>query len=112
MKLIERKALQHRIDRQEVVLLEALPARYYEAEHLPGARLLPHDQVAALAPSVVPDKQQAIVVYCANAACQNSHIAAAELARLGYGDVAVYAAGKQDWIEAGLPVEGTRAMSA
>src|SRR5215470_5921623 len=78
------------------LLFEALPAKYFDDWHLPGARNLPHDEVAALAPRLAPDKAAAIVVYCASAACQNSHIAAARLVQLGYTDVRVYAGGKKD----------------
>ena len=87
------------------ILVEALPEKYYVAQHLPGARHLPHDEVDALAAAVLPDKTAKIVVYCANRQCQNSHIAAHRLSTLGYGDVSVYAAGKQDWEEAGLTFE-------
>jgi hypothetical protein len=30
---------------------------------------------------------------------------------MGYGDVRVYEGGKQDWMEAGLPVEGRSRMN-
>jgi len=94
------------------LLLEALPAKYFDDAHLPGARNMPHDAVAELAPRLAPDKTAPIVVYCANAACQNSHIAAVRLKQLGYSDVRVYAAGKQDWVDAGLPVEHGSAVPA
>ena len=43
---IERDALKTLLDRDEpVTLVEALPSRYYEASHLPGAVNLPHDEV-------------------------------------------------------------------
>jgi rhodanese-related sulfurtransferase len=87
------------------VLVEALPEKYYVAQHLPGALHLPHNQVDALAAIVLPEKATEIVVYCANRQCQNSHIAAARLSVLGYTDVSVYAAGKRDWEEAGLQFE-------
>lgn len=87
------------------VLLEALPERYYAQKHLPGALLFPHDQVAQNAPAIVPDQGAHIVVYCASRTCQNSHIAAQHLIQLGYTNVAVYAGGKQDWEEGGLPFE-------
>jgi len=87
------------------ILLEALPERYYIQKHLPGARLFPHDRVVELAPVAVPDQSAQIVVYCASRTCQNSHIAARHLLRLGYADVAVYEAGKQGWEEAGFAFE-------
>jgi rhodanese-related sulfurtransferase len=90
-----------------LVLVEALPEKYYRDGHLPGARHLPHDQVADLADKVLPERDAEIVVYCASGTCQNSHIAARHLARLGYSRVAVFAGGKKEWIEAGLSLERT-----
>ena len=87
------------------VLLEALPKKYYEDWHLPGALHMPHDAVDALAPALIPDKNAEIVVYCASNTCQNSHIAAKLLAQRGYVNVAVYAGGKQEWQDAGLPTK-------
>jgi rhodanese-related sulfurtransferase len=87
------------------ILLEALPERYYTQKHLPGARLFPHDQVEQLAASAIPSKNAEIIVYCASRTCQNSHIAAHHLMRLGYTNVTVYAGGKQDWEEGGMPFE-------
>jgi len=110
MKLIDRSTLQQRLER--VTLVEALPEKYYRDGHLPGARHLPHDQVRELAARVLPDRDAEIVVYCASATCQNSHIAARMLAQLGYGDVAVYAGGKQDWSEAGLALERGETVAA
>ena len=88
-----------------LTLLEALPEKYYRDGHLPGALHFPHDQARALAPAMLPDKAAEIVVYCASATCQNSHTAARTLESLGYSDVGVYSGGKQDWSEAGLPLE-------
>jgi len=103
MRTIDRETLKSLIDRNAVTVAEALPLEHYRKAHLPGALHLPHDAVATLAPSLLPDKRAAIVVYCANAACKNSGIAAATLETLGYGDVRVYVEGKQDWIAAGHP---------
>lgn len=103
MKVVTREELQNRLG--DVTLLEALPATYFEAEHLPGARNLPLDEVKALAPALVPDKATPVVVYCAGPSCQNSQIAARQLETLGYTDVSAYEGGKEEWIGAGLPVE-------
>ena len=109
MKLIDRSTLQQKLGR--VTLAEALPEKYWRDWHLPGARHLPHDQVRSLAPSVLPDKSAEVVVYCASSTCQNSHVAAKLLEQMGYVKVAVYAGGKQDWQEAGLPVERGAAVA-
>ena len=86
--------MKHTITREELssllasanppLLFEALPATYFNAQHLPGARNMPHDEVAALAPRLAPDRTAPVVVYCANAACQNSHIAAGDAALVAH----------------------------
>jgi rhodanese-related sulfurtransferase len=102
-KLISRADLQARIAANpNLVLLEALPVKYYNDGHLPGALHMPHDQTTRLAPTLVPQHDAEIVVYCASNTCQNSHIAANFLTQAGYSNVAVYGGGKQDWVDAGL----------
>ena len=96
-----------------LVLVEALPEKYFRDGHLPGARHLPHDQVTELAGKVLPESRAEIVVYCASSTCQNSHIAARRLEQLGYTRVAVFPGGKKEWVEAGLALEaGTSAVAA
>jgi rhodanese-related sulfurtransferase len=87
------------------VLLEALPEKYYRDGHLPGARWFPHDRTKELASVTIATKDAPVVVYCASATCRNSHMAAKALTDLGYSDVRIYADGKADWIDAGLPIE-------
>lgn len=94
------------------LLLEALPAQYFDDWHLPGARNMPHDAVAELAPRLASHKTAPVVVYCASSTCQNSHIAANRMKQLGYSDVRVYAEGKKDWLEAGMPIEQGSVVSA
>jgi rhodanese-related sulfurtransferase len=106
VKKITRAEVQARLaSGRKVVLVEALPEKYFLDAHLPGAVNLPHDRVEELAPALLPDRSAEIIVYCASGPCQNSAIAAERLTRMGYGDVADYHEGKKDWIEAGLPVE-------
>jgi rhodanese-related sulfurtransferase len=45
-------------------LVESLAAAAFRKGHLPGAINLPRAKVAALAPSLLPDKDVEIVVYC------------------------------------------------
>jgi rhodanese-related sulfurtransferase len=113
MTVIKLAELQARIEANpDLVLVEALPAQYYEHSHLPGAINIPHDEVDELAPSLLPDKGAEIVVYCANGPCANSGLAASRLTELGYVDVADYHEGKAEWIAAGLPVEGRSRIAA
>ena len=43
-------------------------------------------------------------MYCAGATCHSSEGVARELKEMGYSKVRRYAGGKQDWIDAGLPI--------
>jgi rhodanese-related sulfurtransferase len=105
VKEISRAALSEALlSRSPPVVFEALDQKYYDSGHLPTARMLPPAETDRVA-SLVADKEQTIVVYCASAACQNSHQAAARLDQQGYRNVAVYAGGKADWVEAGLRLE-------
>ncbi len=64
---ISRDDLKRKIDGDEnFMLVETLPAVAYHHAHLPGAINLPPDQVAELAPQLLPDKSAEIVVYCAS----------------------------------------------
>ena len=66
-KTISRDELKQKIDRKDdFVLVEALGKTGYDHAHLPGAINLPSDQVATLAPKLLPDKNADIVVYCAS----------------------------------------------
>jgi rhodanese-related sulfurtransferase len=103
---IKREEIQKHLEtRAPMILIEALPEKYYRDGHLPGAIRLGHEDVRQRAAEVLPDKNAFVVVYCANAPCQNSTIAARTLDALGYTNVAEYVEGKQDWVEAGLPLE-------
>jgi len=70
---ITRDQIKAKLDNNEpMTIIEALPQQYYDAEHLPGALNIPHDEIKTKAPEVLPDKSALIVVYCASTDCQNS----------------------------------------
>lgn len=103
---ITRDLLKQRLDQgQPTTLVEALPERYFQQGHLPGAINIPHTEIRTQAASQLPNKDDFIVVYCANTPCANSRQAAVTLHQLGYTQVHEYVEGKQDWQEAGLPLE-------
>lgn len=96
---------------EPITLVEALPPQYFNKHHLPNAINIPHDQVADLAADLLPDKDALVVVYCANSECENSAIARAALEQLGYTNALAYVEGKQDWLQAGYPVESGRRVA-
>lgn len=64
-----------------------------------------HSRVDELAPTLLPDPDARIVVYCGSATFDASLRVAQRLHRLGYPNVDCYTAGRHDWITAGLPIE-------
>jgi rhodanese-related sulfurtransferase len=92
------------LDGQRPVLVEALGVAYYTDAHLPGAINIPPGQVDRLAPALLPDRRAPIVVYCTHSGTSSDTVAK-RLEQLGYSAVAVYRAGKEDWVEHGLPLE-------
>jgi rhodanese-related sulfurtransferase len=98
MNTINASELKKQLDQgAAITLLEALPLKYYQAEHLPGAVNLPLEKLEENAPRLLPRKDAALVVYCASSTCENSDIAARALKKLGYTNVTVFPGGKAEW---------------
>ena len=89
---------------EPIVLVEALGSAFFADAHLPRAINLPPALVEELVESAVPDRDARIIVYCSRS-CEMSLDTARRLQALGYTRVEHYAGGKEDWVEAGLPVE-------
>lgn len=103
--LITRDELTAAIEAGTVTVVDTLGGEYYAQQHLPGALALVLADVETQAPTLLPDRDAAIVTYCSNPACPNSGQVADRLTSLGYTNVRKYREGIQDWAEAGLPVE-------
>ncbi|UUY01743.1 rhodanese-like domain-containing protein [Svornostia abyssi] len=102
---ITRDELRTAIEAGEVTVVETLRDQHFAEGHLPGAIHIHFEEIGARAAELLPDKERPIVTYCSNTACRNSEIAANKLRSMGYVNVRKYAEGKQDWEEAGLPLE-------
>jgi rhodanese-related sulfurtransferase len=106
---ISRDELTEKIARHDKFrLVEVSPEEDYHQAHLPGAINLPPDQVSRLALKRLRDRNAEIVLYSDGSTSHPSEEAARELTERGYTHVRDYAAGKQDWIDTGLPVESDK----
>ena len=104
---ISREELWVRIERgDEFVLVDALAPISFAHSHLPGAINLPPEWVDERGPRRIPGRDTEIVVYCASTTCDSSVVVGERLLELGYPNVFHYVEGKEDWVEAGLPLEG------
>ena len=99
--------LRRKLDAEEpFVLVDALAPMVYAHSHLPGAINLP--PVGLDTDAVrrrIPDRHAEIVVYCSGSECHDSIRTAERLVEFGYVKVLHYAGGKNEWREAGLPLE-------
>jgi rhodanese-related sulfurtransferase len=106
MRLISREDLQRALEKKELTIVEVLPVEYFDRAHIPAAIHIPADRVSEMAPRLLPSKDRFIVTYGLNFTWKASEQVARELIGMGYTNVAEYQEGKQDWIAAGLPLEG------
>jgi len=90
------------------VLINTLPREAHEARHIPGSVNVPTDDIETIT-SLVPNKDEPIVVYCANADCDASPTAAQKLEEMGYTNVVDFEDGYAGWRQAGHPLVGTEA---
>lgn len=74
------------MDTQEgYIILDTRTQEEYDESHIPGAILIPYDEVTERAEGVLTDKDQLILVYCRSG--RRSKIAAEALVKLGYTNI-------------------------
>jgi rhodanese-related sulfurtransferase len=78
----ERAELLRRIASGDVTLLDVRPAEEYRAGHLPGARSIPLDELAARRGELPPDRE--VVAYCRGPYCSMAADAVAVLRSRGF----------------------------
>lgn len=88
----------------DAFLLDVRTLQEYEAGHIPGAALVPHDQVRDGRDRLPADLETPIFVYCRSG--NRSTTASEALVDMGYTRVVNMAgAGFPDWARAGYPAE-------
>ena len=76
------------------IIIDARTQSEYDEGHIPGATLIPYDEISDRAEKELTDKEQLILVYCRSG--RRSKIAAEELVKLGYTNVKEFG-GIIDW---------------
>jgi phage shock protein E len=69
----------------EVLILDVRTREEYDEGHIPGAVLLPNEEIGREAPALLPDKGAEILIYCRSG--RRSAEAANKLVALGYTGV-------------------------
>lgn len=82
---IDSAAALHALAQPGAVLIDVRTADEFASGALPGAKLIPHGDIAARIAEVAPDKNTPVVLYCRSG--RRSSIAQNELQALGYTQV-------------------------
>jgi len=91
------------------LILDARRSSVYRDGHIAGARSLSvweadaDDKVRTLF-AEGRDQSAPVVIYCSGGECEDSHMLAEKLYKVGFDDVLVYKDGFPDWQKRGLPV--------
>lgn len=78
----------------ELILLDVRTAEEYAEKHIPGAVLLPNEEIGSEDPAALPEKDAEILIYCRSG--NRSAQAAKKLVALGYTNVYDFG-GIKDW---------------
>ena len=81
-------------NREGYIILDTRTQEEYEGSRIPGAILIPYDEITEKAEGILTDKNQLILVYCRSG--RRSKIAADALVALGYTNIKEFG-GIIDW---------------
>jgi rhodanese-related sulfurtransferase len=89
----------------DLVVIDTRSTAGWAQGRIPGALHIPGPELADRAPSMLPDQDADIVVYCWGPGCNGSTRAALTLASLGYRRVRELIGGFEYWAREGLAIE-------
>ncbi|MDG6990171.1 MAG: rhodanese-like domain-containing protein [Nitrososphaerota archaeon] len=105
MKSIGRNELASKLGSPGVVVVNVLAAGAYEKIRIRGSISIPRNELEQGRWREL-DRSKEVVVHCSSYECEASRMAAKFLEEKGF-DVKAYEGGIKDWVEAGLPTDGT-----
>lgn len=79
---------------EDYIILDVRTQDEFDESHIPGAVLIPHDEITEKAEDLLTDKDQLILVYCRSG--RRSKLAAEALVELGYTNIKEFG-GIIDW---------------
>ena len=79
---------------ENYIILDTRTQEEYDESRIPGAILIPYDEILEKAEGVLTDKEQLILVYCRSG--RRSKLASADLVKLGYTNIKEFG-GIIDW---------------
>lgn len=92
-------------------VIDTRNAEQHEQATIPGARAIPHEEIAARTGEL--DRDEVTILFCNGPQCKATPDAVRALLHAGYPakQLRYYRGGVHDWMTLGLPVEGTQHVS-
>jgi rhodanese-related sulfurtransferase len=84
---------------KNVTIIDARPARKFKKGHVATAINIPESFFEEMTDRLPSDKASLLIFYCGGLKCPLSHKSAFAAEKLGYTNIAVYAAGYPDWVK-------------
>jgi len=104
IKTIDVHELKNRMENQpNLCLIDVREPQEWQELHIPGAALIPKDEITVLIQATTADKDQPIYLHCRSGV--RSLYAAQNLMDIGYKDVYSVTGGIIEWAMYGYPVE-------
>ena len=94
MNITAQEAKQIMDSKEGYIILDTRTQEEYDEGHIPGAIVIPHDEITDRAEEELPDKDQLLLVYCRSG--RRSKLAAEALVKLGYTNIKEFG-GIIDW---------------
>lgn len=92
------------------LFLDARRSSAFPEGHVRGAWSLPvwedglEESLVRFEAAARPAAKDPLVIYCEGGGCEDSHLLAQRLFRLGYRNLVIYREGYPDWVRRGWPV--------
>jgi rhodanese-related sulfurtransferase len=97
------------LDGLDCLVVDARPEIFHRLGHVPKALALPRDDFETYyqkhRATLEAYKDRTLLIYCSGSSCEDSHLVANALDRLGYQQLAIFTGGWSQWTAQRLPEE-------
>jgi rhodanese-related sulfurtransferase len=107
IKVIPLSVALQKVQRLDVVFIDARPAEEFALGHIPGAVSIPFQSLEEKFPVIgtLIDSGKELIVYCKNRDCDDSLLLASELQAMGCSKLMLYVDGFELWQQQGGAIE-------
>ncbi len=105
IKMLDTEEVRKIIEEKSALIFDARTGKWDDGQRIPGAKSLSAASTSEEIAAAIPDKKQAVLVYCGGRQCPASAELAKVLIKHGYTNVMEYPDGIKGWKNAGMQVE-------